>query len=323
MILATASAMDHTNYGELRQLFETFTRVWGAGGQTSLHLHTLDGQARATLDIQLGPPSNPRPGAPGVGGERPGPAHGHHHQFQPPQQRPRRRGPAARARDAARREAWQLQRSRKEASDTLVETPTAGSAERNDTVADKDVMQDHVENQIKCSHCDFESKSHRGIKTHMGHKHKDLENIEIMREHETADKSLELSVIVEDRDDLSPPLANSTINLEEPVTVSKVNCDEEAENITGVSITHKITANEMKSKEEIENDLTFTKLWDNLQISHFMVEEDSGTFSVEVTIEREDFPEDLNVSLAASFLKSLKWPLGYSVISVEPLRYLT
>ena len=54
--------MAHTNYGELRQLFETFTRVWEAGGNTSLHLHTLDGQARATLDIQLGPPADPRKG---------------------------------------------------------------------------------------------------------------------------------------------------------------------------------------------------------------------------------------------------------------------
>ena len=60
------SAMAHSNYGELRQLFETFTRVWEAGGQTSLHLHTKDGQARAMLDIQLGPPGDPRPGAPDV-----------------------------------------------------------------------------------------------------------------------------------------------------------------------------------------------------------------------------------------------------------------
>ena len=59
VILLITSAMAHTIYGELRQLFETFTRVWGAGGQTSLHLHTQDGQARATLDIQLGPPADP------------------------------------------------------------------------------------------------------------------------------------------------------------------------------------------------------------------------------------------------------------------------
>ena len=47
------STMAHTNYGELRQLFETLTRVREAGGQNSLRLHTLDGQARATLDPAL------------------------------------------------------------------------------------------------------------------------------------------------------------------------------------------------------------------------------------------------------------------------------
>ena len=98
--------MADTNYGELRQLFETFTRVWEAGGQTSLHLHTLDGQARATLDIQLGPPVNPRPGAPVVPGERPGLSHGPQHHQESVQQRPQRRGPSARAREAARCAAW-------------------------------------------------------------------------------------------------------------------------------------------------------------------------------------------------------------------------
>ena len=52
------------------QLFETFTRVWEAGRQTSLILHTLDGQARATLDIQLGPSANFCPGAPDAGKEK-------------------------------------------------------------------------------------------------------------------------------------------------------------------------------------------------------------------------------------------------------------
>ena len=96
--------MAHSNYGELRQLFETFTRVWKAGGQTSLHLHTQDGQARAMLDIQLGPPGDPRPGAPDVRGEGPGQDHGPQHL--PNQGHPRRRGPSARARDSARRAAW-------------------------------------------------------------------------------------------------------------------------------------------------------------------------------------------------------------------------
>ena len=98
--------MAHSSYGELRQLFETFTRVWGAGGQASLHLHTQDGKSRATLNLELGLPADPRPGAPVVQGEGPGLNHGPQHHLPPCQQRPRRRGPAARARDAARRTAW-------------------------------------------------------------------------------------------------------------------------------------------------------------------------------------------------------------------------
>ena len=40
----------HTNYGEMQQLFDTWTRVWTVGGQASLHLHTLEGRA---LDLDL------------------------------------------------------------------------------------------------------------------------------------------------------------------------------------------------------------------------------------------------------------------------------
>ena len=111
----TLDTMDHfhSNYGETRQLFDTWARVWGAGGQASLHLHTLEGRARAMLDLQLGHPAAPRPGAPDVRGEgpgQPGPQHQHpqhHHQpAQPPHRRQRRCGPAAERRDAARRAAW-------------------------------------------------------------------------------------------------------------------------------------------------------------------------------------------------------------------------
>ena len=60
----------------------------------------------ATLDIQLGPPANPRPGAPDVPAGRPGPSHGPQQHQEANHQRPRRRGPSARARDAARCKAW-------------------------------------------------------------------------------------------------------------------------------------------------------------------------------------------------------------------------
>ena len=69
--------MAHPNYCWLQQVFETFIRVWQAGGQASLHLHTQDGQARATLDIQLVPP----------GDHRPGHIHGPQHHLQQQQRR--------------------------------------------------------------------------------------------------------------------------------------------------------------------------------------------------------------------------------------------
>ena len=132
VILATVSTMDHTSYGELRQLFETFTRVWGSGGQASLQLHTQDGKSRATLNIELGPPADPRPGAPVVGGERLGPNHGPQHHGQPRQQRPRRRGPAARARDVARRTAWlqgKEQQAEAEPNSSDIDTEIFGDTE--------------------------------------------------------------------------------------------------------------------------------------------------------------------------------------------------
>ena len=58
--------MLHSNAGELYQLFSTFNRVWGAGGHASLSLKTVDGKVSALLDIQLGNPADPRPGAPEV-----------------------------------------------------------------------------------------------------------------------------------------------------------------------------------------------------------------------------------------------------------------
>ena len=120
--------MAHTNYGELRQLFKTFTRVWEAGGQTSLHLHTQDGKARATLDIQLGPPADPRPGAPDVRGEGPIPRHGPQHHLQQHQ----RRGPAAQARDEVRLATWLQQQGEKCQS-------AAADAEKSDIVINNDV----------------------------------------------------------------------------------------------------------------------------------------------------------------------------------------
>ena len=128
--------MAHTCYGEIRQLFETFTRVWGSGGQASLHLHTQAGKSRAMLDIQLGPPAAPRPGAPDVQGEGPGPTPGPQRHPQHCQQRPRRRGPASRARDAARRNAWLLRKQK--TAEPESDMNTVRSTDTETVTAEKD-----------------------------------------------------------------------------------------------------------------------------------------------------------------------------------------
>ena len=49
--------MLHTNHGELFRIFDTFCRVWKAGGQATLTTSTEGGLLKANLDIQLGPPT--------------------------------------------------------------------------------------------------------------------------------------------------------------------------------------------------------------------------------------------------------------------------
>ena len=190
--------MAHTNYGELRQLFETFTRVWEAGGQTSLHLHTQDGKARATLDIQLGPPADPRPGAPDVRGEGPGPVHGPQHHLQPHQRRPRRRGPAARARDEVRREAWlqeqgKIQQPRTadsrigpevlittEVDDVKAKNLDSSEASPTDMIVD-DIAATNLDSSeaskadilgFLCEQCGYSSASDKGMKQHVRMEHR-------------------------------------------------------------------------------------------------------------------------------------------------------
>ena len=50
--------MIHSNTAELYQLYSTFNRVWGAGGNAVLNLKTEDGKVTATLELQLGQPEN-------------------------------------------------------------------------------------------------------------------------------------------------------------------------------------------------------------------------------------------------------------------------
>ena len=109
----------HTNPQEVLDLLATFHRFWASGAQASLHLHTCEYQARAQLNLGLGPAAQPRPGAPAWAGERGGPGR-QDRRPQPPQvppqpppqppRPPRRRGPAARRRDERRREEWRARR---------------------------------------------------------------------------------------------------------------------------------------------------------------------------------------------------------------------
>ena len=97
--------MLHSNIGEVHQLLSTFNRVWGAGGEASLSLKTVDGKVSAVLEVQLGPPTFPRPGAPEACQQAAGGS-----SQQPGQRRRRHRGPGRKARDAARQEAWRKRR---------------------------------------------------------------------------------------------------------------------------------------------------------------------------------------------------------------------
>ena len=100
--------MIHTNNGELNQLYATFNRIWGSGGKANLTLKTEDGNITAQLEIQLGSPTDPRPGAQPEAGIVGIVAAGAQPLVQPlvRQRRRRHRGPGRQARDVARREAW-------------------------------------------------------------------------------------------------------------------------------------------------------------------------------------------------------------------------
>ena len=109
--------MIHTNHGELFRIFDTFCRVWRAGGQATLTTSTEGGLLKANLDIQLGPPTAACPGAPPPHLQRQTawtpsssstPAPGHTGAGSRRYRRRRRhRGPAAKARSNARAAAHQ------------------------------------------------------------------------------------------------------------------------------------------------------------------------------------------------------------------------
>ena len=94
----------------------TFCRIWEAGGQASLITSTEVGELKAKLEIQLGSPAAPRPGAPSTTSGHPAASHR-------PSHRPCHRGPAAKARSRARAAAYQAKKAA--AAATVASTATA------------------------------------------------------------------------------------------------------------------------------------------------------------------------------------------------------
>ena len=99
--------MLHTNQAELNQLYDTYCRVWAAGGQATLTTTTsLEGKLTAKLEIELGKPTDARPGAPSphqrtaFSSQCGAPASG-------AARRSCHRGPAAKAKSRARAAAYQ------------------------------------------------------------------------------------------------------------------------------------------------------------------------------------------------------------------------
>ena len=164
--------MLHTNCGELNQLYNTFCRVWAAGGQATLTTSSLDGKLTAKLEIELGQATGARPGAPHqhevpVSGAR----------LQPPPtgapRRPRHRGPAAKAKSRARAAAHQAAKAAESAAVPLSQeaqpqSPPPTLASRSPTL-------------FKCDHCDNSFKSENGLKIHKGKTHKEALSPEQMR----------------------------------------------------------------------------------------------------------------------------------------------
>ena len=126
--------MQHTNLGELNQLYDTFCRVWAAGGQATLTTTSLEGKVTAKLELELGQPTGTRPGAPpphlrtvkAFSSQRGAPASG--------ATRPCHRGPAAKAKSRAGAAAHQAAKAasvlaaQEPESESTPATPASGGA---------------------------------------------------------------------------------------------------------------------------------------------------------------------------------------------------
>ena len=168
--------MLHSNAGELHQLFSTFNRVWGAGGEASLSLKTVDGKVSAVLEVQLGLPTSPRPGAPEADQQAAGSLH--HQQPGQRRRRCRHRGPGSQARDAARLEAWrkhrlESQQPRQSPPPPADEIPAVNTAQSLVQTPEKECEPEYsVTKPFKCDQCNFSSHTKRGLNVHNGKAHR-------------------------------------------------------------------------------------------------------------------------------------------------------
>ena len=167
--------MLHSDAGELHQLYATFTLVWREGRGGSLFLETVDGKVSAVLEVQLGPPTSLRPGAPEACQQAAGSAP---QQLGQHRRRRRHRGPGRQARDAARQEAWRKRRLESQPArqlppipavetpaDNIVPSPVKSPEKQNDPGQP-------VRKPFKCEQCDFSSDTKHGLSVHNGKAHR-------------------------------------------------------------------------------------------------------------------------------------------------------
>ena len=116
----------------MNQLYDTFCRVWAAGGQATLTTSSLAGMVTAKLEVQLGQPTAARPGAPSphlrhpstfVSTSSAAPAPG-------AARRPCHRGPAAKAKARARAAAHQAVKAAASAATSAAASAAASAASR-------------------------------------------------------------------------------------------------------------------------------------------------------------------------------------------------
>ena len=100
--------------------------------------------------------------------------------------------------------------------------------------------------------------------------------------------------------------------------------EENSRTITGGHTHIQNSVKEKKNIKDIKDELIDSKVWENIKLPRLMLYEDLDNFSVEVTCEHHDYPDDFIVSLlAVSLLMNHSWPPLFSVISSQPPSYHT